>query len=449
MAKQMAWVAGAMLALAACQQSSTEGEAQRSDPLVQLPLPGHVAFARPGNAHVESMFSEGQRIFRFDTFGDENFWGDTLQLNQAIAGERNGGVGRGLSPAAALKVGLKVDATAVPAAVATAIQAGQVDLNDPANTLLLLQVDAVVGVKGVFKDNKLTSVGITCALCHSTVDNSFAPGIGKRLDGWPNRDLNVGAIIAMAPKLTPFSTALGVSDETVRQVLHSWGPGKYDAELLLDGKAIRPDGKPAATLLPAAFGLTGVNLHTYTGWGSVPYWNAFVANTQMQGMGVFYDPRLNDPKFPVAQRLRLANIRHSPDQVTAKLPALQFYQLSLETPTPPSGSFDVAAAQRGRAVFEGRGQCASCHVPPLFTEPGWQMHTAAEIGIDDFQAMRSPDGRYRTTPLKGLFTRLKGGLYHDGRFADLGAVVDHYNRHLQLNLTAAERTDLIEYLKSI
>jgi hypothetical protein len=224
---------------------------------------------------------------------------------------------------------------------------------------------------------------------------------------------------------------------------------KY-AELLLDGKAFRPDGQSAATVLPAAFGLGGVNLHTYTGWGSVPYWNAFVANLEMQGSGRFFDPRLNDTNaFPVAARLGFANIQADKDLITSKLAPLQFYQLALAVPKPPRGSFDAAGAARGKSLFEGKANCATCHVPPLFTEPGWNLHTPAEIGIDDFQANRSPDKRYRTTPLGGLFTRAKGGFYHDGRFVDLGAVVDHYNQVFGLNLTSGERDDLIQYLKSL
>jgi mono/diheme cytochrome c family protein len=393
----------------------------------------------------------GRDIFRFDTFGDQAFWGDTLKLHQAIAGADHGGIGPGVSPSTALAVGLKVDVEALPQSLKQKLAAGRVDLNDPANTLALLKLNAVVGVTG-FSDpqQRLNSLGIQCALCHSTVDNSFAPGIGRRLDGWPNRDLNVGAIINLSPDLSAFTNALQVDEATVRTVLLSWGPGKFDAALLLDGKAFRPDGKSAATLIPAAFGLTGVNLHTYTGWGSVPYWNAFVANLEMQGSGRFYDPRLNDTNtFPVAVRLGFANVQSPTDLITAKLPALQFYQLALPAPKPPQNSFDATAADRGRALFAGKANCATCHVPPLFAEPGWNAHTPAEIGIDDFQANRSPDRRYRTTPLGGLFARAKGGFYHDGRFADLSAVVEHYNQHFGLNLTPAEKTDLVEYLKSL
>ena len=273
------------------------------------------------------MFVEGRETFRFDTFGDEVFWGDTLRLHEAIMGERLGGVGPGLPPNAALNLGLKVDLGALPDDVVQALDAGQVDLDDPATTLALLELDAVVGLKGFFDDaGNLSSVGIQCALCHSTVDNSFAPGIGQRLDGWANRDLDVGAIIALAPDLGSFVSLLGVVEETVRTVLRSWGPGKFDAELILDGKAFRPDGKPAATLLPPAFGLAGVNLHTWTGWGSVTHWNAFVANLEMGGQGTFFDPRLNDAEqFPIAARERFGDLRSDPDLITSKLAALHFY----------------------------------------------------------------------------------------------------------------------------
>jgi hypothetical protein len=400
-------------------------------------------------AHAKQMLARGRDVFRDDTFGSEEFWGGKLQLQKAILGEKQGGVGAGVSPKAALSVGLKVDAERVPKAVAEGIKNGTVSLDDPANTAALLKANAVIGVKAFFEGPKAPSMGITCALCHSTVDDSFAKGIGRRLDGWPNRDLNIGAIALLAPNLTPMAELLGVDESTVRKVLASWGPGKFDAELNLDGKAFRPDGKSAATVLPAAFGLAGVNLHTYTGWGSVTYWNAYVANNQMYGQGTFFDPRLDEKKFPVAARAGLGH-KHAPDdQVTSKLAALHFYQLAIPAPTPPDGSYDKAAAKRGQRLFEGKARCASCHVPPLYTEPGWQMHAAEEIGIDDFQARRSPDGRYRTTPLRGLFVRAKGGFYHDGRFADYRAVLRHYDATFKLGLSAAEMGDLEEFLKSL
>jgi hypothetical protein len=401
--------------------------------------------------NARRLIEEGKRTFRFDTFGDEAFWGDTLQLHKAIEGAKFGGVGPGVSPRTALAVGLKVDAEALPEDLVRKLKAGRVDIDDPATTLALLKLDAVIGVKGFFKSNgTLRAVGIQCAVCHSTVDDSLAPGIGRRLDGWANRDLNIGAIIDLSPNLQPVADLLGVDVATVRTVLNSWGPGKFDAELFLDGKAFRPDGKSAATLIPPAFGMAGVNMHTWTGWGSVTYWNAFVANLEMHGQGTFYDPRLDDAeRFPIAAREGFGHKRDTPDLITPKLAALHFYQLALPIPKPPKGSFDRAAAARGRLVFNGKANCASCHVPPLFTEPGWNMHTGAEIGIDDFQANRSPDQRYRTSPLRGLWTHQKGGFYHDGRFATLRDVVDHYNSFFGLGLREREIADLIEYLKSL
>jgi hypothetical protein len=408
-----------------------------------------------------NLIAEGQQIFRYDTFGDEDFWGGQLRLHEAIAGDQHGGVGPGVSPATALAVGLKVDVEALPARLQNQLRRGQVNLDDPAVTLALLKLNAVVGVQGFFNDRgNLRSIGITCALCHTTVDDSFAPGIGQRLDGWANRDLNVGAIIALSPDLSPFEQILGLDRDTIVTVLNSWGPGKFDAELVLDGKAFNPEqvtdgvvtgtNVPGATLLPPAFGLAGVNLHTYTGWGSVPYWNAYVANVLMHGKGNFYDPRLdNAEQFPLAAANGFGHIQNAEDLITPKLPALHAYQLSLLAPLPPRGSFNPRAASRGEALFEGKANCASCHVPPLFTEPGWNMHTPEEIGIDSFQADRSPDRMYRTTPLKGLWTHTKGGFYHDGRFATLLDVINHYDTHFGLGLSDAEKADLVQYLMSL
>lgn len=285
------------------------------------------------------LFKQGRHIFRYDTFGNEVFWGDVLKLHLALADANNGGVGLGVSPRTALALGLKVDVEALPHSLQAKLQAGKVNHDDPATTLALLKLNSVVGVTGFFDNaGRIQSMGIQCALCHSTVDDSFTTGIGRRLDGWPDRDLNVGVIINLAPDVSPFMAALQVGEVTVRTVVNSWGPGKCDAELLLDGKAFRPDGKSAATLLPAAFGLAGVNLHTYTGWGSVPYWNGFVAIFDMGGRGTFYDPRLADKNtFPVAARNGFWNVRHSPDLVTSKLPALQFYQLAICRPEAAAG----------------------------------------------------------------------------------------------------------------
>ncbi|HKT49200.1 MAG TPA: hypothetical protein VJV96_02825 [Candidatus Angelobacter sp.] len=401
--------------------------------------------------NAQQMLQEGQKTFRYDTFGDEAFWGDTLHLHQAIAGEKNGGVGPGVSPKTALSVGLKVDADAIPAAVAAKIKAGQVNLDDPATTLALLKMNAVVGVTGFFDaQGKIKSIGIQCSFCHSTVNDSFAPGIGQRLDGWANRDLNVGAIVSLAPNLQPFSDLLGVDVATVKKVLASWGPGRFDAELDKDGKAFRPDGKQAGTLIPPAFGLAGVNLHTWTGFGSVPYWNAYVGATEMHGSGTFYDARLGEKgQYAVSAKSGAGNMHGSPDRITSKLAALHFYQLAIPAPKPPAGSYNQAAAAAGKALFDGKAKCATCHTPPLFTEPGNNLHAPGEVGVDAFQADRSPTHMYRTAPLAGLWSHEKGGFYHDGRFATLDDVINHYNSFLNLSLTEQEKKDLVEYLKSL
>jgi hypothetical protein len=400
---------------------------------------------------IDALVAQGKQTFRFDTFGDQAFWGDTLHLHQAIAGAAHGGVGPGVSPRTALSVGLKVDVQALPAAVRQAIATGQVDLDDPAVTLTLLKLNSVIGVKGFFDRNgTLNSVGIECALCHSTVDDSLAPGIGRRLDGWANRDLNVGAIIGLSPNLQPVASLLHTDVATVHKVLDAWGPGKFDAELFLDGKGFQPDGRSAATLIPPAFGLAGVNLHTWTGWGSIPYWNAFVAVLEMHGQGTFFDPRLDDAQqFPIAAENGFGHIRPRIDLVTPKLPALHAYQLSLKAPTPPRNSFDKLAAARGKALFNGTAECSTCHVPPIFTEPGQNLHPGSQIGIDNFEADRSPTHMYRTSPLAGLWSHQKRGFYHDGRFPDLLAVVRHYDTTFGLHLTARQQNDLVQYLLSL
>jgi hypothetical protein len=418
----------------------------------------------------------GEQVFRFDTFADEAFWGDTLKLHQAIEGAKLGGVGAGVSPKTALAVGLKVDIDALPRNVVEQIENGRVNLDDPAVTLLLLKLNAVVGLTGTFNPSgTLKSVGIQCALCHSTVDNSKPelcagqispnPGtgcIGRRLDGWANRDLNVGAIVALAPDLSVVADLLQTDQTTVRKVLNSWGPGKFDAELFMDGKAFNPrqvtDGVvtgtnvPGATLIPPAFGLGGVNLHTWLGWGSVPHWNAFVATLEMHGKGRFFDPRLNNAaQFPIAAANGFADLPHinpDDDQVTPKLAALQLYQLSLPAPN-PTVPFDKAAAARGDELFSGKAGCNNCHVEPLWTEPGWNLHTASDVCVDSFQAERGPDMRYRTSPIGALTTHLKGGFYHDGRFGDLNALVNHYNTCMNLGLSDSEKSDLIQYLISL
>ncbi|HZP89025.1 MAG TPA: hypothetical protein VFB54_19600 [Burkholderiales bacterium] len=433
------------------------------------------AFDRSILDNVGRMTLEGRHTFRYDTFGDEAFWGDKLKLHQAIEGTKFGGVGAGITPAAAIDLGLKVDMDALPGKTVADLRANRVDLNDPAVTLALLKANAVVGLTGFFNnDGTLKSVGIQCALCHSTVDNSLAYGVGHRLDGWANRDLDVGKIVASAPDLTPIASVLGVDVPTVKTVLQSWGPGKFDAELLLDGKAFNPQqvshgvvtgtNVSGATLIPNAYGLAGFNQHTWTGaWGTVSYWNAFVGTLEMHGVGRFFDPRLNNPtQFPVAARNGFGDLPHidpDDDRITGKLPALHFYQLGIPAPTPrPGVDFDVAAAKRGDELFSGKAQCNNCHVEPLWTEPGWNLHKPQDIGIDSFEADRAPDHTYKTMNLAGLFVREnglfmrasnKGRYFHDGRFATLLDVVNHYNIFFNLGLTDAEKRDLVEYLKSL
>jgi hypothetical protein len=449
----------------------------RSNPLRAEDSRKEIDFHKnPAVANAAQKVLMGEQVFRFDTFGDEAFWGDTIKLHHAIEGAKLGGVGPGVSPKTALAVGLKVDTNALPRGLVEQIEKGRVNLDDPAVTLLLLRLNAVVGLTGFFNPSgTLKSVGIQCALCHSTVDNSRPelcagqitpnPGtgcMGRRLDGWANRDLNVGGIIALAPDLSAFASLLQTDQATVRNVLNSWGPGKFDAELFMDGKTSNPrqvtDGAvtgtnvPGATLIPPAFGLAGVNLHTWLGWGSVPHWNAFVANLEMHGKGRFFDPRLNNAaQFPIAAANGFADLPHiSPDddQITPKLAALQLYQLSLPAPN-PTVPFDKAAAARGDELFSGKAGCNNCHVEPLWTEPGWNMHTASDVCVDSFQADRGPDMRYRTSPIGALTTHLKGGFYHDGRFGDLNAVVNHYNKCMNLGLSDSDKNDLIQYLISL
>src|SRR5438309_2906493 len=419
---------------------------------------------------------QGEQIFRSDTFGDEAFWGDTLKLHQAIEGAKLGGNGPGVSPKTALAVGLKVDLDALPRNLVEQIEKGRVNLDDPAVTLALLKLNAVVGVAGSFNPSgTLKSVGIQCALCHSTVDNSIPalcagqitpnPGtgcIGHRLDGWANRDLNVGAIVALAPDLSVIADLLSTDQATVRKVLNSWGPGKFDAELVLDGKAFNPqqvtDGAvtgtnvSGATLIPPAFGLGGVNLHTWIGWGSVPHWNAFVANLEMHGKGRFFDPRLNNAtQFPIAAAHGFADLPHiNPDDdlITSKLAPLQLYQLSIPAPN-PTVPFDKAAAARGDELFSGKAGCNNCHAEPLWTEPGWNLHQPSDVCSDSLQANRGPNMRYRSSPIGALSTHFTGGFYHDGRFPNLNAVVDHYNTCMKLGLSVSEKRDLIQYLLSL
>lgn len=425
------------------------------------------------------VIEDGRQTFRFDTFGDEAFWGDTIKLHQAIEGTGFGGVGPGVSPNTAISVGLKVDVDALPKNLVQKLKHGKVDLADPATTLALLKLNAVVGVTGFFNpDGTLKSMGIQCALCHSTVDNSLTFGIGHRLDGWANRDLNVGAIVALAPDLSAVVDLLkvvnpAITETDVRDVLNSWGPGKFDAELFLDGKAFNSSqvtngvvtgtNITGATLLPNAYGLAGSNQHTWTGaWGTVSYWNAFVANLEMHGVGTFFDPRLDDAsKFPIAAAKGFGHIQSDPDadRITKKLPGLHLYQLNIVAPKPKAGvDYDADAAVRGDELFSGKANCNECHVEPLWTEPGWNLHTPDEMKIDSFQADRAPDNTYRTMNLGGIFVRErglfmspdnKGRFYHDGRFKTLLDVVDSYNSRFSLGLTDQEKLDLVEYLKSL
>jgi hypothetical protein len=369
---------------------------------------------------------DGQSIFRFDTFGDEQLWTDTLQMQQAIAS---------VSPAAALGVGLKVDVEALPRSVIRALRAGEIDRNDPAVTVQLLALNAVVGVIGRVSDTgHLESIGITCALCHSTVDNSLVSGIGRRLDGWPNRDLNVGAIIALSPVL----------NDDQRAVFNSWGPGKYDPRLqAFDGINLIPLNSPTLpVVIPPAYGLRGVGFETFTGDGPISYWNNYVGVTQMGGHGSFSDPRIG------------LSITQTPDLVTPKLPALLQYQLSLRAPEPPRHSFNRAAARRGERLFSGAARCAECHTPPTFTDvlsgpnPNVPLlHAPAEIGAEPVYASRSATGMYRATPLRGIWQHPP--YFHGGSAPDLLAVVNHYDAVFSLGLTTAQKADLVEFLKSL
>jgi mono/diheme cytochrome c family protein len=369
-----------------------------------------IAFIATTTANPQG--DQGQQIFRFDTFGDEQFWTDTLRMNEVIQSS--------VSPATALSVGLKVDSTVLPANFLSTH-----DLNSPATTVELIKLNAVVGVVGTVRGTQLKSVGITCALCHSTVDNSVAMGIGKRLDGWPNRDLNPGAIIALSPALTSGQKA----------VYNSWGPGRFDPRFNVDGIN-------GPVLIPPAYGLKGVGFETYTGDGPISYWNNYVAVLEMGGHGSFSDPRLG------------ISITQEPDLVTPKLPELLRYQLSLSAPPPPAGSFDRAAARRGQALFQGKANCASCHIPPTFTDvlagpnPNVPLlHDPAEVGTDPLYAQRSATKQYRTTPLRALWQHAP--YFHDGSAPTLDAVVNHYEVQFGLGLTAKQKADLVEYLKSL
>src|SRR5215468_6093690 len=377
-------------------------------------------------SHGQSQTSaDGRSIFRFDTFGDEQLWTDTLQMQQAL---------KNVSPRTALSVGLKVDSDALPPAVIDAIKARQVNLDDPALTIQLLKLNAVIGVIGKVAgaNDTLATIGITCTLCHSTVDNAVAPGIGRRLDGWPNRTLNVGAIIALSPVIinkAPFQ---------------SWGPGKFDARLeYFNGtNLVSLASFTLPVVIPPAFGLKGVGFETYTGDGPISYWNNYVGAMEMGGHGSFSDPRIG------------ISVKQNPDLVTPELPALLQYQLGLETPPPPEGSFNEAAARRGQAVFNGAGGCARCHKPTLFTDvlsgpdPNVPfLHSPFEVGTEPVYASRSATKMYRTTPLRALWQHPP--YFHDGSAANLLAVVNHYNSLFSLGLSNKQKADLVEYLKTL
>ncbi|WP_374503320.1 hypothetical protein [Zoogloea sp.] len=377
--------------------------------VMALALPSTPAFSdgRPGgNKH------SGQFIFRFDTFGDEALWTDTLRLHEVIQSS--------VSPRTALLVGLKVDAAALPPNFLA-----RSDLDDPATTVELIRRNAVVGLVGKVEDGRLTSVGTTCAICHSTVDNSVAPGIGERLDGWPNLDLNPGVIIALSPVLTASQKA----------VYNSWGAGRYDPRFNIDGIN-------GPVVIPPAYGLRDVPFETFSGDGKISYWNNYVAVTQMGGHGSFSDPRLG------------IDIVQTPDLVVPKLPALLAYQLSLPVPPPPTGSVNQAAAQRGQALFNGPARCGTCHTPPTYTDvqngPNADtplLHEPAETGLDPVYAQRSATQKYRTTPLRALWQHPP--YFHDGSAATLLDVVNHYDTHFALGLSPAEKFDLVEFLKSL
>ena len=386
-----------------------------------------------GNLHLPPLdpvlVQEGQQIFRYDTFGDETFWTDVLQMNKVIE--------TGVSPKTALAVGLKVDANALPAAVVAGIQDGSISLDDPQSTLALISLNAVLGVKGTVSKGadgklKLDRMGITCALCHSTVDNSFAAGIGNRLDAHPNRDLNPGLIISLSPAL----------DDATRAVYASWKPGFYDPRF-------NHDGLNNPVVIPPAFGLYGIPKAIFTGDGDVEhepagpvaYWNRYVAVTQMHGHGYFADPRLDG---------WVVDHREGDDLVTSKLPALQAYQYSISAPTPPAGSFDADAALKGKILFAGKAKCASCHSGPLFTDVinGGKLHPqSASVALDKDYVKRSATKQWRVTPLKGIWQHPP--YFHDGSAKTLADVVTMYNDQRNLKLSTSEKKDLTEYLKSL
>ena len=397
-------------------------------PIVVAWLPSGSIEAHDSAGPQGKSVRDGREIFRYDTFGDEQLWTDVLRMHEVIP--------EVVSPQLALSVGLKVDVQALPPDIVNALRAKQVDLTDPAITVALLQLDAVVGLKGTVDGGRLTSVGVTCALCHSSVDDSFAPGIGRRLDGWANGDLNVGAIVALSPFFD--------NDNDTKRELNSWGPGKYDPRHhVFDGaNLITLNKKSIPLVIPPIYGLRGVGFETYTADGPISYWNSYVGVGQMGGHGTFIDPRIG------------LNITQTPDMVTPKLPALLAYQLSLLAPEAPRGAFDREAAKRGKRLFKEEAGCATCHQGPHFTDvldgpkrAAPVLHDPSEVGTEAGYAARSATGQYRTTPLRGLLQHPP--YFHDGSAPDLSAVVEHYDRQFRLGLTAAQKADLVEYLKSL
>lgn len=393
---------------------------------------GHQIDAGEGDLNLPpldmALVAEGQNVFRYETFGDETFWTDVLQMNQVVEAA--------VDPITALSVGLKVDAAALPAEVVAAIQNGEVDLTDPQTTLILLSLNAVVGVKGqVSLDAEgvyhLDRMGITCALCHSTVDDSFAPGIGNRLDGYPNRDLDPGLIISLSPAL----------DQPTKDIFTSWGPGKYDPRF-------NHDGLSNPVVIPPAFGLYGLPKAIFTGDGDVEhepvgpvaYWNRYVAVTQMRGHGFFKDERLNWE----------VDHRENDDLVTGNLPALQAYQYSISAPAAPEGSYDPVAAAKGKILFNGKANCATCHSGPRFTDVtnGGILHPqSASVAVDKDYVNRSATKKWRVSPLKGIWQHPP--YFHDGSASTLLQVVEMYNQQNNLGLSSTEKSDLAEYLKSL
>ncbi len=398
--KNLAAASLALAVLAAC--SSSTGSSGNTDSTMPQVV----------NVENNKQVPAGMHIFRFDTFGDERFWTDTAHLNNVIQ--------TSVSPRVALSVGLKVDADALTPDILAALRSGRIDLNSPATTVALLKLNAVVGVIAkVDAHNNIRAAGISCALCHSTVNNSVARGIGSRLDGWPNGDLNIGAIIALSPAIPADKKA----------IYRSWGPGRYDPRFNID----HINGP---VLIPPAYGLAGVNLATYTGDGPIQYWNDYVAVTQMHGLGNFSDSRLG-PAYTFVSQV---------DLVSPKLPALKNYQLSLPKPTAPQVA-DAAAVARGQALFLGAANCSSCHAPPTYTDANVRLHSPTESGTDPHWALRSATKMYRTTPLRGLV--FHPPYFHDGSASTLLDVVNHYNTLFKLGLNDQQKSDLVEFLKTL